>query len=72
MKVAVKEQDQSQYGKLRKLVCSEDAAENGHFSETGSVEAHEDNVKNFKKISEEFCFSYYRMEALKTIINIPL
>jgi hypothetical protein len=47
IKNAVKEQDQSQYGKLRKLVCMEETTQqNGqNNSETGSVEAQQQEVK---------------------------
>uniref|UniRef100_A0A914H0F4 non-specific serine/threonine protein kinase n=1 Tax=Globodera rostochiensis TaxID=31243 RepID=A0A914H0F4_GLORO len=46
MKEAVKEQDQSQYGKLRKLVCLEESNDNERLSETRSVEANVEDAIN--------------------------
>jgi hypothetical protein len=44
IKNAVREQDQSQYGKLRKLVCLEEGQNSGNQSETCSVEAQHPEV----------------------------
>uniref|UniRef100_A0A183BQY2 non-specific serine/threonine protein kinase n=1 Tax=Globodera pallida TaxID=36090 RepID=A0A183BQY2_GLOPA len=73
MKEAVKEQDQSQYGKLRKLVCLEESNDNERLSETRSVEANVEDAINGDECHKQSVESEINGEALsrnKTIISL--
>lgn len=52
IKNAVKEQDQSQYGKLQKLICLEEGQSNGHLSETCSVDVEAQQEANLQLFDE--------------------